>query len=417
MTRVAGLPSLAPDRSRDPFPPIEACPPTTRRARVEGRSKQTVRFDDEQAATLRTLLPLLEPHWARIVDRFYERIFADPRAHAAMNPRAEQVDRLKAALVEWVRSGLEGPHDEEFTAHRARVGLAHVRIGLPRHSMVAAIHGMRLDIRELLASEISDRGRLLDVCAIVDRFLDTELATLLQAYEADSEEKLRRRERLATIGQLAATIGHDLRHPFGVIESSLFIMRKQASGDARWLAHIDKIARQVDTCKRIVSDLLDPARSNNTQRTHVEIRPVLEEAVALVPIPRQIDLSIDAPDSLTCALDSGLIQRAIINLVTNSIRAIGDREGRVQLQARCEEKPVRMLWLSVLDDGPGFPPSMIPLSFEPLITTHAQGSGLGLAMVKSVAARHGGEVRGANLPDRGARVDLFLPIEVSEPTA
>lgn len=368
--------------------------------------KRYVAFTDGDSERLLGLFDVLSPHFDPIAEHFYQCILAHPNAHAAITGGDEQVERLKRTLVSWMHSGLKGPHDEDFFERRAKIGQVHVRIGLPQQYMVTAMNVMRIDYRNVLEQSRNDLHEFAADCAAVDRLFDIELAIMFQTYQADSEDRMRRRERLATIGQLAASIGHDLRNPLGVIESSLFIMRRKNDANEVLLRHVDKIAKQVRTCERIVTDLLDMAKNNPPRLKMVDIREVIEQCLEQVNCPRTIEIHIDAPP-IQFVLDPGLIGQALVNLLTNSIRAIGSATpGQISIIARTTAEELK---LTVEDTGPGFEPAILPLAFEPLVTTRATGIGLGLALVKSIVERHQGQVRGQNRNEGGASVDMVLP--------
>lgn len=369
--------------------------------------KQYVGFTDEDADLLKSLEPLLEPHFGAMSEHFYACILAHPRAHAAISGGDAQVVRLKKTLVSWMKSGLRGPHDEAFYERRARIGRRHVQINLPQQYMVTAIDVMRLDYRAVLETKLrDDLDEFIAACNALDRLFDLELAIMFQTYQADSEDRMRRQERLATIGQLAASIGHDLRNPLGVIESSLFILRRKAIEDPKMDRHLDKIAKQVQICDRIVTDLLDLARNNPPKWAPIELREAFLEALDQVSRPENVTVSIEVPAELTVEADPGLLQQAMVNLITNAVRAIDKRGGNVLLEGRPEGDQVI---ISVQDDGPGFDPDVLPIAFEPLVSTRAKGIGLGLALVKSVVERHRGQARASNHPSGGARVELMFP--------
>jgi two-component system, NtrC family, sensor histidine kinase HydH len=369
--------------------------------------KQYVGFSTDESAVLASLREMLEPHFPRIAEHFYACILGHPRAHAAITGGRAQVERLKTTLVDWMRSGLAGPHDEEFYAKRARIGRRHVQINLPQQYMVTAMDVMRLDYRGVLEANLKhDIDQFITACNALDRLFDLELAIMFQTYQADSEDKLRRQERLATIGQLAASIGHDLRNPLGVIESSLFIMRRKIEGDEKLTRHLDKIAKQVQICDRIVTDLLDLARNNPPKLASVVLRDAFLEALDQIKRPEDVSVSIEAPPDLSVEADPGLLQQALVNLIMNAIRALQGRGGEVRLRGEQEGETVV---ISVQDDGPGFDPDILPVAFEPLVSNRAKGIGLGLALVRSVVERHSGEARASNPPSGGARVDLMLP--------
>src|SRR5690606_7611418 len=366
-----------------------------------------VAFTSRDSARLREFLPIAAPHFQRISEHFYEKILSHPQAHEAISGGIEQVERLKRTLVEWMRSGLAGPHDEEFCKRRARIGHIHVRIGLPQRYMVTAMNVMRLDFRDVVNAELGDRPRaeldgLLDS---LDRLFDLELAIMLETYKLEAEDRLRRRERLATIGQLAASIGHDLRNPLSVIESSLYILRRRLRDDSRASKHIDKIANQIDECDAIITHLLDMARNQSPRRERVVAAELIDSAIELARVPDDFTIEREGFADLVLWVDAALIKQAIVNLLINAVQA-QRAGGHISLRASVSGDDVT---IAVMDAGPGFDPDTLPLIFEPLVTTKTSGTGLGLALVKSVMERHGGHVSADNRATGGAEVKLYLP--------
>jgi two-component system sensor histidine kinase HydH len=365
-------------------------------------------FGTRDSARLLEFLPVAAPHFERISEHFYERILSHPQAHEAISGGVEQVERLKRTLVEWMRSGLAGPHDEEFCKRRARIGHIHVRIGLPQRYMVTAMNVMRLDFRDIVNAELSDRPRkeldaLLDA---LDRLFDLELAIMLETYKWEAEDRLRRRERLATIGQLAASIGHDLRNPLSVIESSLFILRRRLQDDPRTSKHIEKISNQISECDAIITHLLEMARNQPPRRERVAAADLLESAIETARIPEDMVVEREGFADLVLWIDAALVKQALVNLLINSVQAQRSSNGHIMVRATVEGQDVT---LAVADAGPGFDPDTLPIIFEPLVTTKVSGTGLGLALVKSVAERHGGHVSANNRAAGGAEVKLCLP--------
>jgi signal transduction histidine kinase len=369
--------------------------------------KSYVGFGAAETALLCELLPLAEPHFERIAEHFYDRILRHPNAHAAITGGSDQVDRLKRTLVLWMRSGLQGPHDEAFFERRARIGRMHVRIDLPQRYMFTAINVMRLDFRRVVElvhfDRLEQQRRTNDA---IDKLFDLELAIMLHTYQEDSEERLRQRERLATIGQIAAGIGHDLRNPLSVIDSSLYLLRRRVGEDERVVHHLSKIDDQVQHCGRIIESLLGMIRERPALREPIQARALLEHAAGLVHLPATLPIQVTAPDDLTLAVEAPLIHQALANLLANAADAVGSGHGMIQLEARRGDGEAI---IEVRDQGPGFDPEILPRAFEPLVTSRSSGTGLGLALVRSIVHRHGGSVAAENLPEGGAVVRLRFP--------
>src|SRR6266496_4430230 len=126
-----------------------------------------------------------------------------------------------------MHSLLLGPWDEAYWAHRYQIGRVHVRIGLPQHYMFGAMNVLRTELLRL-AWELfgADADALERVRTALGKILDLELAIMLHTYRDDLLAQQARVERLSTFGQLVGSIGHDLRNPLGVIETSVFILRE-----------------------------------------------------------------------------------------------------------------------------------------------------------------------------------------------
>jgi two-component system sensor histidine kinase HydH len=372
-------------------------------------------FSAEDSAHLLEFLPVAQRHFPAISEHFYERILAHPGAHDAIKGGHEQIERLKQSLVQWMHSGLTGPHDQDFCMRRARIGHIHVRIGLPQRYMITAMNVMRLDFRRVVEQELVEAplARLRALNDALDRLFDLELAIMLETYKLEAEDRLRRRERLATIGQLAASIGHDLRNPLSVMESSLYILRRRSKDDERALKHVDRIGHQIDECDSIITHLLEMARNQPPRRDRVDLAGLVQDALSAARVPARVRVERHGLDGLVLWIDAALIKQALVNLLINSVQAQREGEGWISIRASRQDDNVV---IALEDTGPGFDAATLPIIFEPLVTTKATGTGLGLSLVKSVIERHSGHVSASNRVGGGAMVKLHLPDAIPEQT-
>lgn len=368
--------------------------------------KSYVGFSTVDVEALGMLAPIAESHFQRIAEHFYACITEHPQAHQVLNG-PEQIHRLKKTLEDWMRTGLSGPHDEEFYQRRARIGRVHVRIGLPQRFMFTAMNVMRRDFHHLIDEHFGNKpGEQQRIHDAVDRLFDIELAIMLQTYHEDSDARLRRHERLATIGQIAASIGHDLRNPLGVMESSLYLVRKRIDTDPRALRHIDKIGAQIKLCDEIISNLLELARHTPPRREPIDFDRLFRTVIEAAELPSHITAHIEVDPAVDYRADPPLLRQVLANLVSNAVSAYDGTPGCVYLSIR---EQAHNVVIEVADDGPGFDDETLARAFEPLVTTRSTGTGLGLALVKGVTERHGGVVEAANRPSGGAAVRLRLP--------
>jgi two-component system sensor histidine kinase HydH len=368
--------------------------------------KRYVAFGPDDESALRRLRDGAAPDFPAIAVAFYDRILAHEAARRALVGGESQVGHLRTTLVRWMEEAIGGPWDEAWWEAHSRIGRVHVRIDLPQHYMFGAMNV----VREELSLRIDrlwpgDPARQERTRAALGKVLDMELAIMLHTYREDLVSRATRSERLATFGQLVGSIGHELRNPLGVIESSLFLLRGRTGDDDRAKKHLDRIGEQVRLSNQIITGLLDMVRDRPLPRQTVEVAALLGRAGDAVARPPGVSLATDSPEGLAVRGDPVQLGQALVNLLTNAVQAVG-AGGAIRLAARAEGGLVA---LDVEDDGPGVDEAVRGRIFEPLITTKEHGNGLGLALVKRVAERHGGSVAHEPRAGGGTRFTLRLP--------
>lgn len=367
--------------------------------------KRYVRFGEADGALLRAFRPLVSPRFQEIAEIFYDRILSHEEASKVLHGGETQVGHLKVTLVAWMDSLLTGPWDEAYWQHRYRIGRVHVRIGMPQHYMFGGMNVLRerLDLAavERLAGEALEPTR-----SALGKILDLELAVMLHTYRDDLLAQQARVERLSTFGQLVGSIGHDLRNPLGVIETSLFILKGRVGQDERAHKHVDRIKEQLDLANGIITNLLDMIRNRPLASEPVRLAAVVAGAVAAVARPPGVALQVTGVDALPEVQgDPVQLRQVLVNLLENAVYAASP-EGAVAVRGR---RAGGAVLLDVEDSGPGVDPATRRRLFEPLITTKERGIGLGLALVKRIAERHGGGVEYSEREGGGARFTVRLP--------
>lgn len=374
--------------------------------------KRYVSFSPEDERALLSLHSVTRAHFTRIAEVFYARILEHQGARTALEGGESQVGHLKGTLEIWMDQLLCGPWDEAYFDLRCRIGRMHVRIALPQHYMFGAMNILRQEFNTLIDEAYRDQPReLTTVRRALSKILDLELAIMLHTYREDLLAQQARSERLSTFGQLVGSIGHELRNPLGVIETSLFILKgRQTPGDERTAKHLDRIGEQVTIANRIVSDLLDMIRDKPLKSEPVQLQEVWRSAVAAIQHHPEVSIEEHGLAELpTVRGDPHQLRQVFVNLLENAVQAMGD-EGKVELSATAQQGAVE---LAIEDSGPGVSESIRRRLFEPLITTKARGIGLGLPLVKRILERHGGSISYAPRPESGtgARFLLRLPSE------
>jgi len=375
-----------------------------------------VRFGDADVKTLVALGPLLEPDLPGIVDAFYDAIERSPRARAVFQNEA-QTARQTISLRRWLDGIFSGTYDAAYFERRARIGRAHVRIGLDQRYMFAAMNVVRMNLHEAIELRLPPRATAPELreaaLGAVDRILDIELAIMLETYAEAYLQRTRAVERLATLGQLAASIGHELRNPLAVMETSLHLLRRAAGDDPKLQRHTERIGSQVDVCSEIITDLLDLARDRPLERRRVAPGQVLADALALVPasdVRVEVALEEPLPD---VAVDPGQLRQVLSNLISNAVAATQGHGEKVTVRVRVARGELR---IEVDDEGMGIPDAVRERLFEPLFTTRAKGIGLGLSLCQRIVDKHQGSIVASNRPEGGARFEVRLPAVLPEAT-
>jgi signal transduction histidine kinase len=355
--------------------------------------KLYVGFTEASSAVLRELHPLAAPSFGPIIDDFYAAIEAHPGASQAITGGQAQIDRLKQTLVRWIDKLLLGPHDEEYYQLRARIGRMHVRIGLPQVYMFTAMDRIRVRLLDVVRKQLAnDTVRIEAAATALNQIMDLELAIMLETYREDLETKHRNAERLATIGQFAASIGHELRNPLGVVESSLYLLRQHLGENADAppvKKHLDRIGSEVLRANKTIHDLLDLARNRPPQKRNVSLRELVDSAAEAALLPSAVSLHAEVAADQTIYVDPDQVRQIFANLFTNAAQAL---KGRGQIWVEGSAAPDGGVSLRVRDDGPGIPEEDRTRAFEALYTTKAKGSGLGLALCRRIMEAHGGTI-------------------------
>jgi signal transduction histidine kinase len=368
--------------------------------------KRYVQFGEDDERALRAFHPAAQPSFARIAEIFYARILSHEEASRALHGGESQVGQLKVKLVRWMDTLMRGPWDEGYWQQRYAIGRVHVRIGLPQHYMFGAMNVIRRELDALASGTLAGQPAQAATRLALGKILDLELAIMLHTYREDLLAQQARVERLSTFGQLVGSIGHDLRNPLGVIETSLFILRGRIGEDQRAHKHVDRIKEQLDVANGIIGNLLDMIRNRPLAPEPVRLAEVAAAAGAAVRRPPGVALELAGLDRLPQVQgDPVQLRQVLVNLVENAVYAASP-QGLVSVRGRAEPGAVV---IEVEDSGPGVPPAARARLFEPLVTTKEKGIGLGLALVRRIAERHGGAVSYADREGGGARFTVRLP--------
>ncbi len=234
--------------------------------------------------------------------------------------------------------------------------------------------------------------------------------TAANASLKEAQEQLIRSEKLAAVGQLAASVAHELRNPIGVIKNSLFYIKrkilKETNGDESAVQLLNIIENESERGAKIISDLLGFTQTSKPAAAPTKIGHIINESLARLEKPDSIKSIVEVDDSLPeVVIDSTQIGQVFINIIQNSYQAMTEG-GILTIRANMSNGFVKVYFE---DNGPGIPDKFISKVFEPLFTLKANGIGLGLAFSHGVVQRHGGMIEAQSEEGKGTKFIVSLP--------
>jgi len=286
-------------------------------------------------------------------------------------------------------------------------------------------------VRDLArASQDLAQGRM-DACVEVNPDAAGELVELTETFNSmvrsiaerderlqESARKITESKKLATLGQLAAGIAHEINNPLGGIVMYSHMLKEDLVKEEN-RENVIKIAREADRCKAIVKGLLDFARQTKPERTESNINLVLNEVIALLEQQhtfRNISIVKDESPSIPLVeVDVGQMQEVFMNLILNAAQAM-DGSGTLTAITHLANEATTVE-IEIRDTGPGIPADKVDKIFEPFYTTKeiGRGTGLGLSIAYGIVERHHGSIRVESEVGKGTSFFVRLPVPEPEP--
>jgi two-component system sensor histidine kinase HydH len=229
----------------------------------------------------------------------------------------------------------------------------------------------------------------------------------------DLENQVRRTERLATVGRLAAGVAHEIRNPLSSIRGFAYLLGKKYDEHSPEREYADVMVREIDRINHVVTDLLNFARPMKLEPEEISPADIIDHVISLVSADttaQGIAVHVrNDPDCPRLVADPNQLTQAVLNLMLNAIHAL-ENGGVIDVQI-CSPVEGEHIVIQVEDDGPGITPDLHDKIFEPFYTTRERGTGLGLAMVRKIAENHLGGVHLESPPPgkkHGTRFTLRL---------
>ncbi len=375
-------------------------------------------WTDDDATRVRALMPLVQPYFTALIDDFYAEIERHPEARKVITGGDEQIARLKGTLTKWLRELFNGTYDADYVARRWRVGLRHVEIGLNQVYTNAALSRLRRGLLDIISlKQGDDTAELLRVRRSLNMLLDLDLALIEDAYQTEYQRRQQAAERLATIGQVAGGVAHELRNPLNVIKTSVYYLRNAKSpAPEKQQSHLERIDRQVNVADGVIMALNSFARLPLPDLQPIDVEPLLQEALEANPLPGSIGVTLELENELPPVLgDRGQLIIVFGNLIRNARDAMSNG-GQLSISAEVDTDHIE---IKVEDTGDGIKPEDINRILEPLYTTKSRGIGLGLAITRAIVEKHNGRITVSSEPGKGScfTVNLLMGKWESQPAA
>jgi len=260
---------------------------------------------------------------------------------------------------------------------------------------------------------------------VPEAFASDEIAMVLDVAErlatvvenSKLYERMRERDRLAALGEMAAGLAHEIRNPLGAIKGAAQCLspRERTGEDGEFL---QVIVEEVNRLNGVVSEFLDYARPMKQNFGPTDINEVVTRTIRLVQnaVPGHLELDVQLAAQLPAVdADAEQLKQVLLNLVQNAIQAMGDRPGKIRVQTSGPERfqdlrgGPEFVEVEVIDEGPGIPSDQQPHIFVPFYTTKQTGTGLGLAICQRIVKSHGGTISVQSRAGEGSAFLVRLP--------
>ena len=230
----------------------------------------------------------------------------------------------------------------------------------------------------------------------------------------NTQKSLRKTEKLALLGQMAASVAHEIRNPLGIIKATGDVVKLKYENKEQPDELFDYIGAEVNRLNNLVTDFLSFARERKLDKKNGSVLNTIQKAVTAFELDCQeknITIAINAKNEIkNLNFDDEKIHQVLYNLLANATQAINEDRGEVTVEVNnYNKKGENFVEIKVIDTGQGIEGDLEKI-FEPFYTTKSSGSGLGLAITKQIIEKHGGWIDVESVKNKGTTVKLYLPM-------
>lgn len=296
--------------------------------------------------------------------------------------------------------------------------------------------GVKAWIHAIGETVVDESGKVVEVVGTIQDISERKLAEeQLAKYQYHLEElieegtlqiqsmqdELIRSERLTTLGQLTATVAHELRNPLGAIRQSLFILKGKSDQNDEYVQRAEaRIDKNIERCDQIIEELLGFTRVTDLNKSSIRFDQWLNSVIDEQEIPQgiQIERNFSLPNT-EIPIDTERMRRVVINVIENARHAMRDetnpttpRKGsRLGFKTSSHDERIE---IAITDSGIGMSEDTLEKMFEPLFSTKNFGVGLGMPTIQQIMEQHGGGIEVKSEENKGTTVILWLPKPATE---
>lgn len=226
----------------------------------------------------------------------------------------------------------------------------------------------------------------------------------------DLMEKMIRQEKLAAIGKISGSIAHELRNPLGAVKQSAYYLKLKLKHMPDKIAkHLTLIEDELSVADKVIDDLMEMTRVKSANKEYAKLKDIINESIERVKIKDGIEIKQNlAKEAQYVVADVIQLRQVFVNLINNSNQAFTDK-GIINISSS-KQQDNNIIEVEVADNGPGIPTDFMEKVFEPLYTTKAKGTGLGLNICKQIIEKHGGDIKILSEVNMGTKVRFTIPV-------
>jgi two-component system sensor histidine kinase HydH len=239
----------------------------------------------------------------------------------------------------------------------------------------------------------------------------------IRAREQEAEKRLQQSERLSMMGQMAASIAHEVKNPLGSIKGAAQIIKDKSTPEKDRDEFALIIEKESDRLDKVVRDFLSYSRPAPSHFTEIDICEVLDTAQRHLKYQAEkqgVKIIFNSTNKATVKGDPEKLHQLFLNILLNAIQAPADGG---TIEVTCEEiveKKNKMIRVEISDNGPGIPGDVVQKIFDPFFSTKSQGTGLGLATARTIVTEHEGAIMVESKPGEGATFIVTFPAKDTE---